>query len=90
MAQKHGGLSRGYDQDKGAVCLQDHAEPCWKPTLFDCLRPERKGWGLSEGRKGGEREEKEEGSGEKKRKGGRKEGRKKESERKNKGERKGN
>lgn len=40
----HCGLSRGYDQDKGAGCLRGHTEPCWKPTLFDCLGSERKGW----------------------------------------------
>lgn len=45
MAQTHGGLSRGRGQDEGVGRLQGPTEPCWEPTLFDCLGSERKGWG---------------------------------------------
>lgn len=53
---------------RGLAASEGHTEPCWKPTLFDCLGSERKGWGCQKEERE-ERGRKEEGNEEKERKG---------------------
>ena len=53
---------------RGLAASEGHTEPCWKPTLFDYLGSERKGWGCQKEERE-ERGRKEEGNEEKERKG---------------------